>query len=63
MWLRMAKAAVHAGTVSEFGPAFLAAKLRTARFFASRHLPETAALRTKVEAGSALMMGMAPGDF
>jgi hypothetical protein len=45
------------------GHGFLAAKVRTAQFFASRHLPETAPLRAKVEAGSKLMMGMAPEDF
>jgi len=63
IWLRMAEAAISAADAGENSAAFLAAKLRTARFYAARILPETASLRAKIEAGSELMMAMSPDDF
>jgi len=63
MWLRMAEAATAADETCEHSPGFLAAKIRTAQFYASRILPEAAGLRAKVEAGADLMMAMAPNDF
>jgi hypothetical protein len=61
MWLRMArasKAAIAAGGEDE---AFHRAKLVTARFFAERILPETGALRRKLEAGAETLMAL-PAD-
>ena len=63
MWLRMAEAAISAGDTGEYSAEFLAAKIRTAQFYASRILPETAGLRAKVEAGAELMMAMQPDEF
>ncbi len=63
MWLRMASATTSASDDDEFSAEFLAAKIRTAQFYASRILPETAGLRAKVEAGSGLVMAMPVDDF
>jgi alkylation response protein AidB-like acyl-CoA dehydrogenase len=63
MWLRMAKAATSVGDASDHSPGFLAAKVTTAQFYATRMLPETAGLRAKVEAGADLMMAIAPDEF
>ena len=63
MWLRMAQAAVLAKDTGEYSAGFLAAKIRTAKFYASRILPETASLRVKVEAGAELIMAMGADDF
>jgi alkylation response protein AidB-like acyl-CoA dehydrogenase len=62
MWLRMAEATLAEAAQSDHTPAYLAAKVTTARFFASRILPETQGLRAKVEAGSETMMNM-PADL
>ena len=57
MWLRMAKASAGSLANGADDRAFHEAKLVTARFFAERTLPETGALRRKIEAGAeALMM-------
>ncbi|MFM2099925.1 MAG: hypothetical protein RLZZ366_1464 [Pseudomonadota bacterium] len=63
MWLRMAKAAQAALTANEGDAAFMNAKLITARFFAERIMPDTGALRRKLEAGSEAMMAMPVGGF
>jgi Acetyl-CoA dehydrogenase C-terminal like/Acyl-CoA dehydrogenase, C-terminal domain len=63
MWLRMAKAAQAALTTNEGDAAFMNAKLITARFFAERILPDTGALRRKLEAGSEAMMAMPAAAF
>ncbi|HTH27243.1 MAG TPA: acyl-CoA dehydrogenase C-terminal domain-containing protein, partial [Sphingobium sp.] len=49
MWLRMAGAAVRALNSGEGDPAFLNAKLVTARYFAERVMPRAGALRRKIE--------------
>ena len=58
MWLRMASAAVTLIEAGEGDRAFLDAKLVTARFYAERLLPETGALRRKIEAGSDSIMAL-----
>jgi Acetyl-CoA dehydrogenase C-terminal like/Acyl-CoA dehydrogenase, C-terminal domain len=63
MWLRMAKAAQAALAAGEGDAAFMHAKLITARFFAERIMPDTGALRRKLEAGSEAMMAMPVGGF
>ena len=65
MWLRMATAAsrLKANGDAQFGPAFLDAKLVTARFFAERVLPEAGALRRKIEGGAEAVMALPPEMF
>ncbi len=58
MWLRMASAAQAALDAGEGDKGFMEAKLITARFFAERLLPDTGALRRKLEAGAESMMAM-----
>jgi len=58
MWLRLAGAAL-----PDADDPFCTAKLATARHFAARSLPEAAALRRKVEAGSETLMALAPEAF
>ncbi len=63
MWLRMAsaaKAALDAGTEDR---AFMEAKLVTARFFAERIMPDTGALRRKLEAGAEAIMALPAEAF
>ncbi len=63
MWLRMARAA-QAGLAAGSGDAsFYEAKLVTARYFAERIMPETGALRRKLEAGSEAIMALTPEQF
>lgn len=63
MWLRMAKAA-EAGLAKGQGDAvFYEAKLMTARFYMERFLPDTGALRRKIETGAESMMALAPEVF
>ena len=59
MWLRMAKAASEV----EGDRAFLDTKLVTARFYAERLLPDTGALRRKIESGSESLMALPPEMF
>jgi alkylation response protein AidB-like acyl-CoA dehydrogenase len=63
MWLRMAKAAQEALLAGDADAEFMTAKLITARFFAERIMPDTGALRRKLEAGSEAMMAMPVGAF
>ena len=58
MWLRMARAAQGALTAGTDETAFMEAKLMTARFFSERIMPDTGALRRKLEAGSDVIMAM-----
>ena len=58
MWLRMATAARRLLAAGEGDPAFLNAKLITARFYAERIMPDTSALRRKLEAGAESTMIM-----
>ena len=58
MWLRMAEA-----SYPKREDPFHAAKLATARHFAQRSLPDCAALRRKVEAGSEALMALEPEMF
>jgi alkylation response protein AidB-like acyl-CoA dehydrogenase len=63
MWLRMASAASAQLAVGEGDKAFLEAKLVTARFFAERIMPDTGALRRKVEGGADSIMALSPEMF
>ncbi len=58
MWLRMASAAQAMLAAGEGEAAFLNAKLVTARFYAERIMPDTGALRRKIEAGAEAMMAL-----
>ena len=63
MWLRMAAAAARLIAAGEGDRGFLDAKLVTARFYAERLLPETGALRRKIEAGSEAIMALPVAAF
>jgi alkylation response protein AidB-like acyl-CoA dehydrogenase len=63
MWLMMAEAAAKGLAAGTGDRAFYKAKLITARYYAERMLPETGALRRKLEAGSEAMMALAPEQF
>jgi hypothetical protein len=63
MWLRMAKVSGAALANGADDRAFHEAKLVTARFFAERVLPETGALRRKIEAGSDTLMALSVEAF
>jgi alkylation response protein AidB-like acyl-CoA dehydrogenase len=58
MWLRMANAAQHALDGGTDDKAFMETKLMTARFYAERFMPDTGALRRKMEGGSDVIMAM-----
>ena len=58
MWLRMASAAQAALDAGTEDKAFMEAKLVTARFFAERIMPDTGALRRKLEAGAEAIMAL-----
>ncbi|HZF96601.1 MAG TPA: acyl-CoA dehydrogenase C-terminal domain-containing protein [Allosphingosinicella sp.] len=62
MWLRMARASTEALASGE-DAAFHQAKLTTARFFAERIMPETGALRRKLEAGAESIMALSVEAF
>lgn len=63
MWLRMAGVAQAKLAAGEGDAAFYNAKLVTARHFGERILPDTGALRRKIEAGSEAMMALEPELF
>ena len=63
MWLRMATAAQKALAAGGGDTKFLEAKLVTARFFAERVMPDTAALRRKIEGGADAIMALDPEMF
>jgi len=58
MWLRMAKASAGALANGAEDRTFHEAKLATARFYAEKVMPETNALRRKIEAGSESLMAV-----
>ncbi|MDQ8754935.1 acyl-CoA dehydrogenase C-terminal domain-containing protein [Sphingosinicella sp. LHD-64] len=58
MWLRMAKASAAALAGGTEDKAFHETKLATARFYAERVMPESNALRRKVEAGADSLMAL-----
>ena len=58
MWLRMVSAAKGMLAAGEGDAAFLNAKLMTARFFAERIMPDTGALRRKIEGGAESVMAL-----
>lgn len=58
MWLRMAKASAEALAGGTEDRAFHETKLATARFYAERVMPESNALRRKVEAGADSLMAL-----
>jgi alkylation response protein AidB-like acyl-CoA dehydrogenase len=63
MWLRMATAASAQLAAGEGDTAFLEAKLITARFFAERIMPDTGALRRKIEGGADSIMALPVAMF
>jgi alkylation response protein AidB-like acyl-CoA dehydrogenase len=63
MWLRMARAAHLALEAGTDDTAFMQTKLMTARFYAERIMPDTAALRRKLEGGSEVIMAMPVDAF
>jgi alkylation response protein AidB-like acyl-CoA dehydrogenase len=63
MWLRMAVAADAALAEGSEDKAFMEAKLMTARFFAQRIMPDSAAFRRKLEAGAEAIMAMPAEAF
>jgi alkylation response protein AidB-like acyl-CoA dehydrogenase len=62
MWLRMAKVSA-ASLAGGDDAGFHQAKLTTARFFAERILPDTGALRRKLEAGAETLMALPAEAF
>ncbi len=63
MWLRMARVAQAKLDAGEGDADFYKAKLVTARHFSERMMPDTGALRRKIEAGSDAMMELVPEMF
>ena len=63
MWLRMAKVSADAVANGADDRAFHQAKLATARFWAERVMPETVALRRKIEAGADSLMALPAEAF
>jgi alkylation response protein AidB-like acyl-CoA dehydrogenase len=63
MWLRMARTATQALANGTSERSFYEAKLVTARYFADRVMPETGALRRKIEAGADSLMALPAEAF
>jgi hypothetical protein len=63
MWLKMARASTAALANGTEDRAFHEAKLVTARFFAERVMPDTGALRRKLEAGAESLMALPAEAF
>ncbi len=63
MWLRTAQVAVAGLAAGDGDPAFLEAKLVTARHFTGRLLPRTSALRREIEAGAEPVMALPAEAF
>lgn len=63
MWLRMLTAAEAKLAAGEGDAKFYEAKRVTARFYAERILPDTGALRRKIEGGSDAIMALDPEAF
>ena len=62
-WLRMATVAQQQLAAGGTATPFLTAKLKTARFYFGRVLPETATLLAAIQAGSAPIMAFADNEF
>ncbi len=62
-WLRLARVAQRKLAAGEGDARFLGAKLKTARFYMSRMLPETATLLAAIQSGAAPIMAMAAEEF
>jgi hypothetical protein len=63
MWALMAKASHAALAAGTQDPDFYQAKLTTARYFATRHLPDTASYKRKIEAGGDVVMALKAEAF
>ncbi|MBT2187120.1 acyl-CoA dehydrogenase C-terminal domain-containing protein [Sphingobium nicotianae] len=63
MWLKMARAAQAQIAAGTGNPAYLNAKLVTARYFAERIMPDAGALRRKIEGGAEVLMALPPEAF
>ncbi|WP_430388456.1 acyl-CoA dehydrogenase C-terminal domain-containing protein [Blastomonas fulva] len=63
MWLRMMRASIAALDASTGNAVFYETKLKTARYFAERIMPDAGALRRKIEAGSEAIMALEPELF
>ena len=63
MWLRMARASVDLLADGQEDRSFHEAKLVTARFFAERVMPDSNALRRKIEAGADSLMALPAEAF
>jgi hypothetical protein len=63
MWLRMANASKRALDESAEDRSFHEGKLVTAKFYAQRELPMSAALRRKIEAGADTLMELPEEAF
>lgn len=63
MWLKMVSASSVALSDGEADADLHRAKLITARYFAARIIPDAAALRHKIEAGSGVLMALAAAHF
>lgn len=63
MWLRMMRASVAALDAGTGNATFYETKLKTARYFAERIMPDAGALRRKIEAGSDAIMALEPELF
>jgi acyl-CoA dehydrogenase len=63
MWARMAVAAKRALEDGAEDRAFYEAKLRTARYYAARHLPATAMHLARIQSGAAPVMALEPAEF
>ena len=63
MWLRMMRASIAALEAGSGNAVFYETKLKTARFFAERIMPDAGSLRRKIEAGSDAIMALEPELF
>jgi hypothetical protein len=61
MWAQMAQTALAASQQSD--AQFYQTKLKTARFFMQRLLPQTASLNTSIQSGATLMMDFEESEF
>jgi hypothetical protein len=62
-WVVMAGVARRQLAAGEGNAPFLEAKLKTARFYVTRLLPQTSALLTQIQAGAAAIMAPSPEEF
>jgi alkylation response protein AidB-like acyl-CoA dehydrogenase len=62
-WLKMATVASRKLAANEGNPTFNSAKLKTARFYFARMLPEAGTLLAAIQSGSSPIMAFAPEEF